>query len=631
MVTKDFRVVAEREIGLAGICGWLNKHENESRPDLDAMAQALARFDGAKTQISSKPWCGIAAADLGSVPYLADAAPYLLVFSGAPNFIDRELQDLVRKKGRAVALAEGYRRFRDDLASHLSGQYSVALIDQSEQSLYLAVDRFATHPLNYGTVSDGIQFASNLDALLLSGSGGFELDPQSIFHYIYFHVVPGPETIYRGLRRLSAGECLSFRDGKLTTRNYWRPDFIEDQSASFSELKQDFMAALRNAVRTASDAQNCGSFLSGGTDSSTIAGLLGEVSGKPARTYSIGFEAAGYDEMEYARLAAKHFKTDHHEYYVTPADVAEAIPKIAQVYDQPFGNSSAVPTYFCARFAQQDGIELLLGGDGGDELYGGNERYARQHVFAHYERVPASLRRGVIEPALLGLPGIDKIMPLRKAKSYVQQAKVPMPARMETYNLLDRFGVGQVLSPDFLEKVATDGPLRHLSAVYNGAHASSMINRMLALDFKLTLTDNDLPKVSRMCELARVNVAYPMLDDGVLDFSLRLAPGLKLKGTKLRYFFKEALRGFLPDAIITKPKHGFGLPFGPWLRDYRPLQQIAYGSLEQLGDRGIIRKEFTRELINIHRVGHASYYGTMVWVLMMLELWLTHHPQAPKR
>ena len=153
---------------------------------------------------------------------------------------------------------------------------------------------------------------------------------------------------------------------------------------------------------------------------------------------------------------------------------------------------------------------------------------------------------------------------------------------------------------------------------------------MLALDFKLTLSDNDLPKVSRMCELAQINIAYPMLDDGVLDFSLRLAPGLKLKGTKLRYFFKEALRGFLPDAILTKSKHGFGLPFGPWLRDHAPLQHIAYGSLEQLGDRGIIRKEFTRELIDVVRSGHAGYYGTMVWVLMMLELWLSHHQPKPR-
>ncbi len=610
---------------MAGICGWLKKQADDPRPDLEAMAQALARFDGAKIQLSVKSWGGIAAADLGSGPFLSDAAPYLIAFSGAPNFTDRELQDLIRQKGLTTALAEGYRRFQDDLASRLSGQYSVAIVNQNDQSLFLAVDRFATHPLTYSSDADGIQFASNLDALLRSGTGNFALDSQSIFHYIYFHVVPGPETIYQDVRRLLAGECLSFRDGKCTTRMYWRPEFVEDRNAPFSELKQDFITALRKAVKTLSESPNCGCFLSGGTDSSSIAGMLCEVSGQPARTYSIGFEADGYDEMEYARIAAKHFKTDHHEYYVTPADVAEAIPKIAQVYDQPFGNSSAVPTYFCARFAQQDGIELLLGGDGGDELYGGNERYAKQHVFGHYERVPAVLRRVIIEPILLGLPGIDKIMPLRKAKRYVQQAKVPMPARMETYNLLGRFGVARVLSSDFLRSVATEGPLFHLSAVYNGANASSLINRMLALDFKLTLTDNDLPKVSRMCELAKVNVAYPMLDDGMLDFSLRLAPSLKLKGTKLRYFFKEALRGLLPDAIINKSKHGFGLPFGPWLRIYPPLQQIAYGSLEQLGDRGIIRKDFTRDLISIHRAGDASYYGTMVWVLMMLELWLTHH------
>ena len=611
---------------MAGICGWVNNQADSAPPDLNSMAAALARFDGARPQTAVKPGCGLAAAELGAGPFLAEDGHLLIGFSGAPHFASRDLNELARARGRAAALAEGYRRWQGNLASHLLGQYAIAIIDQNEQALYLAVDRFVTHPLAYAMEPNGIRFASNLDALNIDRR--FALSQQSIFNYVYFHVIPGPETIYRDVRRLLAGESLSFKQGQATTHRYWQAEFVENQTAPFSELKQEFVGALRDAVKTASDGQNCGAFLSGGTDSSTISGLLGEVSGAPARTYSIGFESAGYDEMEYARLAAKHFKTEHHEYYVTPADVAEAIPKIAQVYDQPFGNSSAVPTYFCARFAKQDGVDLLLGGDGGDELYGGNERYAKQHVFEHYARIPSFLRSSLIEPAL-ALPGSDRIMPLRKAKSYVQQARMPMPARMETYNLLDRFGVATVLAPDFLTRVMTDAPLRHLTQVYNDAHANTLINRMLALDFKLTLSDNDLPKVSRMCELAQINIAYPMLDDGVLDFSLRLAPGLKLKGTKLRYFFKEALRGFLPDAILTKSKHGFGLPFGPWLRDHAPLQQIAYGSLEQLGDRGIIRKEFTRELIDVVRSGHAGYYGTMVWVLMMLELWLSHHQPKP--
>ena len=610
---------------MAGICGWVNNEANSPPLDLNSMAAALARFDGSRPQTAIKSWCGLATAELGTAQFLAEDGDLLLGFSGAPHFASRDLNELARARGRSVALAEGYRLWQGDLASHLLGQYAISIIDQNERALYLAVDRFVTHPLAYAIEPSGIRFASSLDALNIDQR--FELSPQSIFNYVYFHIIPGPETVYRDVRRLLAGESLSFKQGKVTTLRYWQAEFIENHTSPFGELKKDFLGALRDAVKTASDGHNCGAFLSGGTDSSTIAGLLGEVSGAPARTYSIGFEAAGYDEMEYARLAAKHFKTDHHEYYVTPADVAEAIPKIAQVYDQPFGNSSAVPTYFCARFAKQDGVDLLLGGDGGDELYGGNERYAKQHVFAHYARIPSLIRSTLIEPAV-AFPCLDRIMPLRKAKSYVQQARLPMPARMETYNLLDRFGVAKVLAPDFLASVKTDAPLRHLTEVYNDVRANTLINRMLALDFKLTLSDNDLPKVSRMCELAQVNVAYPMLDDGVLDFSLRLAPGLKLKGTKLRYFFKEALRGFLPDAILTKSKHGFGLPFGPWLRDHAPLQQIAYGSLEQLGDRGIIRKEFTRELIDVVRSGHSGYYGTMVWVLMMLELWLTHHQPA---
>lgn len=612
---------------MAGICGWLDNQANEPTPNLSAMATALARFDGAKIQLKTKANCGLAAADLGSKQFLVEDGELLVAFSGTLNFANRELQDLARSRGHGVALAEAYRRWSDATANHLLGQYAIAIINPQARSLFLAVDRFATHPISFLAEGNGLRFASNLDALAVGRD--LSLNAQSIFNYIYFHVIPGPETIYREVRRLLAGECLMFTDGKVTVNRYWQAQFIENQHSSFDELKQDFIGSLRSAVKTASDGQNCGAFLSGGTDSSTIAGLLGEVTGAPARTYSMGFEATGYDEMEYARIAAKQFKTDHHEYYVTPSDIVEAIPKIAQVYDQPFGNSSAVPTYFCARFAQQDGVELLLGGDGGDELYGGNERYAKQHIFAHYERVPSFLRSALIEPAMR-LPGIDAIMPLRKLKSYVQQARINMPARMETYNLLDRFGMSKVLTKDFLATVKTSAPLDHLTEVYNAANANTLINRMLALDFKLTLSDNDLPKVSRMCELAKVNVAYPMLDDGVLDFSLRLAPELKLKGTKLRYFFKEALRGFLPDAIITKSKHGFGLPFGPWLRDHPPLQKIAYGSLEQLGDRGIIRKEFTRELIDVVRSGHAGYYGTMVWVLMMLELWLTHHRPAVK-
>jgi asparagine synthase (glutamine-hydrolysing) len=160
---------------------------------------------------------------------------------------------------------------------------------------------------------------------------------------------------------------------------------------------------------------------------------------------------------------------------------------------------------------------------------------------------------------------------------------------------------------------------------YHSAQAQSLINRMLALDLRFTLADNDLPKVSRACELAGIDVRFPMLHDSVVSFSSALPPRLKLKGTRLRYFFKESLRGFLPDEIITKTKHGFGLPFGPWLQTHPPLRELAFDSLVDFKTRGIVRPEFIDELTSTRVDSHAGYYGTMVWVLMMLEHWLKRH------
>jgi asparagine synthase (glutamine-hydrolysing) len=375
-------------------------------------------------------------------------------------------------------------------------------------------------------------------------------------------------------------------------------------------------------VRETAQDGAVGTFLSGGTDSSTVAGMLGEVTGKPARTYSIGFEAQGYDEMGYARIAARHFGTQHHEYYVTPADVVSAVPRIAEVHDQPFGNSSAVPTYFCAKLARDDGVDVLLGGDGGDELFGGNERYATQYLYSLYSDLPRALRKGLIEPVAFLSPEIGIA---GKAQRYIRNASLPMPARYDHYNLLERLGAGNIFSPEFLASVDAQEPRMMLSHAYDNAQAGSLINRMLALDLRFTLADNDLPKVTRACELAGLDVRFPMLDDAVVSFSSALPPRLKLRGTRLRYFFKESLRGFLPGEIIAKTKHGFGLPLGPWLQTYQPLRQLALDSLSDLKKRGIVRPEFIDELTSRHVETHASYYGTMVWVLMMVEHWLKQH------
>jgi len=329
--------------------------------------------------------------------------------------------------------------------------------------------------------------------------------------------------------------------------------------------------------------------------------------------------------MAYARIAARHFHTVHHEYYVTPADVVAAIPIVTAAYGQPFGNASAIPTYFCAKLAREDGVTRMLGGDGGDELFGGNARYARQYQFSLYNRLPQALRIHGIEPLLLSLPGIERMPLLRKARSYVAQAKLPMPERYESYNLLERLGPVNVLAEEFLAGIDPGRPLALMKDAYDSTDAGSLINRMLALDFKFTLADNDLPKVTRMCDAAGVDVAFPLLHESVVDFAGTLPPDFKLRRTTLRYFFKEALREFLPAEILAKKKHGFGLPAGQWLQTYTPLRELAGDSLSALKKRRIVRGEMIDDLLTRRIAMHAGYYGTLAWILMMLELWFQHH------
>ncbi len=378
---------------------------------------------------------------------------------------------------------------------------------------------------------------------------------------------------------------------------------------------------MREAVADQLDGSKPACFLSGGTDSSTVAGMIGLAAGRPAATYSIGFEAEGYDEMEFARITARHFGTEHHEYYVTPNDLLTGIPAVAAHYDQPFGNSSAVPAYFCAKVAHDDGVTRLLAGDGGDELFGGNSRYAKQKVFGVWESVPKAMRSGLLEP-IFGLPAIARAPLLRKGASYIEQARVPMPDRMHTWNLLNSLGRANVFTPGFLEGIDAGAPARQQREVWSQAVTGDLVDRMLAFDWRYTLAETDLPKVCGTTELAHVSVGFPMLDARLLAYALRMPPRFKVNGLKLRWFFKEALRGFLPDATITKKKQGFGLPFGVWATRHDGLRRLAADSLGSLSTRGIIRPEFIKELLDVRLATHPGYYGEMIWILMMLEQWI---------
>jgi len=502
-------------------------------------------------------------------------------------------------------------------ASGVGGNFSVALTLE-DGSVFMAVDKFGSLPLCYRIDGASIRVSARADGF---GGGAAQIDPQALFDYLYFHVIPSPRTIHQGVRRLPAAHYALFKDGQLTIAPHWTPRFQPVQRPSFGALREEFRGLLHQAVKRQLDGSRPACFLSGGTDSSTVAGLIGDVAGQPAATYSIGFEAEGYDEMAYARIAAKRYRTDHHEYYVTPADLVASIGKVAASYDQPFGNSSAVPAYHCALNAAGDGVTRLLAGDGGDELFGGNSRYATQRLFGWYQQVPQVLRSSVLEP-FFSIGAVGRMPVLRRGTGYIRQANTPLPARMQAFNLLRRLGFDEVLTPGFLAQVDPASVMAQQVAVWNASGDVAEIDQHLAFDWRYTLAENDIPKVLGTAALAGVGIGFPLLDDDLLAFSMKLPAEYKLKGFTLRWFFKEALRGFLPDEIITKKKQGFGLPFGVWMMRDEALRRLATESLQAVSQRGVVRPEFIRMLLNHHLPTAPHYYGGIVWVLMMLEQWL---------
>jgi asparagine synthase (glutamine-hydrolysing) len=547
------------------------------------------------------------------------------------GFADIALSDGVaalaagRARPSAVGMGEAghwiqrYTRLGVRAADDVGGGFAVVILDFHKRQALLFVDRFSIETLCYRAGNRNLGFANVACDVPESNKA---IDPQALYDYLYFHVIPAPQTVFTDVRRIEGAHRVTVSETGTQTSRYWEPVFVENNRDDLPGRLREFVHIVRTCVKEEADEPATACFLSGGTDSSTIAGMLRQLRGEPIHAYSIGFEAEGYDEMAYARIAARHFGLVHHEYYLTPDDVVRAIPQLAAAFDQPFGNSSVLPAYYCALQAKQDGFNRILAGDGGDELFGGNSRYAMQKVFALYHRLPHAFRVAVIEPAAIGWTLFRRVPGFKQLGGYVRHSRVPMPDRLHTFQLLHRLGEETLLDSDFRASVDPNRPLDQQRMTWQEAKADSLLNRILAYDWKYTLADSDLPKVRQATRLADVSVGYPFLARELTDFSLSLPPEWKLKGLQLRWFFKQALREFLPAEILRKKKHGFGLPFGHWTLRHTRLRQLVEESLEGIAHRGIVRPQFTVELLKKRLPEAPGYYGEMVWILMMLEQWL---------
>ena len=602
---------------MTNLCGWIDFVPGRAtdQTTADAMLSVYPQTPVSR-RMRKQAFCATA----GASGNTSETQGLLVALTGQPRW----QHDNLEPEALAHRLATSFLEKGPACLEQIHGHFALVVIDPDNATLMLATDRLGIHPLAYQITPSGVVFSSTLNSLRKNPNFIADISPQALFNYLYFHMVPSPGTIYRHTSKLLPAQYALIRPGGFDAGFYWQPEFRdsrEEETALATELKTHLHNAVDRSVQGAPGS--VGTFLSGGLDSTTVTGIYASQSDTPVQAYSIGFQAEGYDETPFARTSAEHFRARLNTYYVTPADVAATLPILARAYDEPFGNASAIAAYHCARFAREQGIDCLLAGDGGDELFAGNARYAKQKVFSVYDALPRGLARHLIEPLALHLP--RAIAPLRKLRSYVEQARLPMPERMESYNFLHRTALDNIFQADFLETVDTDDPIKNIRETYQQPATDSMLKRMLYLDWKITLADNDLRKVTQTCQLAGIEVRYPMLDEELVDFSTRIPDRLLMRRLELRSFYRRALGDFLPAATVDKSKHGFGLPFGVWMSEDGQLRELAYDSLAGFRRRGYLNPDYLDQLIDAHRSGNSAYYGVMIWVIMMLELWLQEH------
>jgi asparagine synthase (glutamine-hydrolysing) len=528
----------------------------------------------------------------------------------------------------AAYLAKRYAQHGNAFAKDLHGWFGVILYDFRSNSLKAVNDHFGVRRIAYSLTSESLAIATKLQLLKLLPAIRLEIDPMAVAEYIQYSCIPAPRTIYKGINKLEPAHILDSSIAK-PPQAYWDMHYIEDNAQKEDFWTKQTFAEIERAVslhaKTSDKNQILGCFLSGGTDSSSVSGLVGKITGNPANTFSIGFDDPRYNEIGYARIAASHFNTNQHEYFVTPNDILDLIPKAVSSFDEPFGNASIIPAYYCAKLAINNRVTHMLAGDGGDELFGGNQRYADDRIFQRYSAIPRFLRKYLIEPSIRSVPFRNKLRLLNRAHRYIRRANIPPPDRWHSYSFLSSAPIQNVFDSGFLQLIKNSNTLMPARRHFKSAPTSNTLNRWLYHELKIVITDDDLHKVTSMTELAGVVPRYPLLDFGLAEFTGIIPANLKVSGKRLRYIFKKAMTGFLPQEILTKQKHGFGLPYSVWLGESRPLHDFTFDILgsKQCRERGYFQKNLIDRLWMSYKTDSLTYFGDIIWLFLILEYWLS--------
>jgi asparagine synthase (glutamine-hydrolysing) len=525
-----------------------------------------------------------------------------------------------------------YEEYGAEMVRELNGMFAFALWDAKRRRLLVARDRFGEKPLYWGVFDNTLLFASEPKVLLAHPAVKPTLNLQALRQYLSFDYIPAPLSIYQGIQKLPAAHMLTLENGRITIEPYWCLSYKTSQPVpSEREAAEHLQDLLADSVRMrlVSDVP-LGVLLSGGVDSSSVAALAVRASSEPVKTFSISFAESSFDESAYARSVAKFLGTDHHEERLSANLAANLVGEIGAWMDEPFSDPSLVPTYLLSRFTRKH-VTVALGGDGGDELFAGYPMYAGHRWAEIYNKVPAPLRTGMIEPLVRLLPVKTKNLSLDyKALRFVTGTKYDTVARHHIW--FGSFTPGeqeQLLTAEALQQTESD-IYREARQMVEDCDNDDTVTRMQSLDTRLYLAEDILTKVDRASMAVSLEVRAPFLDPRVAEYAASLPPNYKLRGHKTKYILKKAVHELLPPFVTRRGKKGFGVPVAEWLKfKLRPLARDLL-SPERVRRAGVFNPEYVSRLQDEHERGVANH-RKLLWTLLMFELWHESFIETPRR
>jgi asparagine synthase (glutamine-hydrolysing) len=504
---------------------------------------------------------------------------------------------------------------------HIEGMFALAIWDANRRQLVLARDRLGKKPLVYREESGRLLFASELKSLLEVPDVPREIDPAAVDEYLAYQYVPHPNTIFRGIRKLPPAHYAVYRDGRLTIGRYWQPDLSREIRRPYADYAAELRELLTKAVEKRLQSEvPLGAFLSGGIDSSIIVALAQQLSREPVKTFSIGFPVAEFDETSYARQVARHLGTDHHEERVEP-DCVAILPKLMWHYDEPFADSSAIPTYYVSQMTRRH-VTVALSGDGGDELFAGYRRYLAVQLAGTFDRLPGALRGVLAGRYWQLLPSSPRQKSLvRQFKRFAEGLGKPSARRyfewMSTFNEAQR---ASLYTDEFLAQLPESDPFDFLKSAFGQVSGRDPVSAASLVDLVTYLPCDLMTKVDIASMAHGLECRAPFLDHRVVELAAAMPVAWKFRRRRGKRILLETFGPLLPRALLSRSKMGFGVPLGHWfrheLRDFTREVLLDPATLS----RGYFHPAAVQRLVDDHLSGVFDH-GFRLWSLLVFELW----------